>query len=503
MKYFKLAAMTVAMCVVSCKGTATGGHDHDHEHEHEEKLQVSAYSDRLELYLVSDGIIAGETVGMLAHLTSLEDFKPLVDAQVSARLVCNGSLQGESVAEMVEDGIYSLEFKPEKTGDAVLELTVKCGNQSDEVTAQVRICADDEEADEEIEASEPHSSNGVAFPKEKSWMIDFSTAECTRIPVGSVIRTMAQVILPSESEYGIAAGASGMVSYAIRDLVVGSQVRKGQVLFTIDGGGVAGDNLAVRFADAESQYRLTKAEYERAEEMAQSNVISASQLQQARSDYERAKAVYESLSRNYSNGKHVVKAPQDGYIDELPVANGQYVEAGQQLACVSDLREVHLKAEVQSRYYSLLGNVNGANLRRMDTDQVYSLESLGGHLVSFGRVVSQESPLVPVTFCMENSVGLVPGSFVEMFIKAGADHTSLAVPSEAIVEEMGECFVFVQLTPEFFEKRLVRTGKTDGLYTEILQGVAEGERVVAKGAVMVKLSQASGALDPHAGHNHG
>ena len=63
-------------------------------------------------------------------------------------------------------------------------------------------------------------------------------------------------------------------------------------------------------------------------------------------------------------------------------------------------------------------------------------------------------------------------------------------------------FVFVQLTPEFFEKRPVKTGATDGVRIEIKEGVTKGERVVSRGAILVKLAQASGALDPHAGHAH-
>ena len=67
---------------------------------------------------------------------------------------------------------------------------------------------------------------------------------------------------------------------------------------------------------------------------------------------------------------------------------------------------------------------------------------------------------------------------------------------------MGNYFVFVQLTPEFFEKREVKIGKTDGIRTEILSGIQSGERIVAKGAVLVKLSQATGTLDAHSGHVH-
>jgi multidrug efflux pump subunit AcrA (membrane-fusion protein) len=70
------------------------------------------------------------------------------------------------------------------------------------------------------------------------------------------------------------------------------------------------------------------------------------------------------------------------------------------------------------------------------------------------------------------------------------------------VNILGNYFIFVQLTPESFEKRLVTLGATDGYRTEVLSGVEPGERVVTKGASMVRLAQNGAALDPHAGHVH-
>jgi cobalt-zinc-cadmium efflux system membrane fusion protein len=67
---------------------------------------------------------------------------------------------------------------------------------------------------------------------------------------------------------------------------------------------------------------------------------------------------------------------------------------------------------------------------------------------------------------------------------------------------MGNYFVFVQQTPELFEKRPVLIGVNDGRRTEIKEGVLAGERVIAKGAVLVKLSQSAGAIDVHSGHVH-
>ena len=112
------------------------------------------------------------------------------------------------------------------------------------------------------------------------------------------------------------------------------------------------------------------------------------------------------------------------------------------------------------------------------------------------------NPLIPVTFRIRNSVNLLSGSFVTLFIKSTSEEPCLTVANTGIVEEMGSYFVFVQINPELFEKRPVTLGETDGVRTQVKSGLKEGERVVAKGASMVRLAQSAGALDPHAGHVH-
>ena len=67
---------------------------------------------------------------------------------------------------------------------------------------------------------------------------------------------------------------------------------------------------------------------------------------------------------------------------------------------------------------------------------------------------------------------------------------------------MGSYFVYRPINPEYFEKVQVRAGASDGRRTEILAGLEEGQRVVSRGAVIVKLAQAAGGLDAHSGHAH-
>lgn len=105
-------------------------------------------------------------------------------------------------------------------------------------------------------------------------------------------------------------------------------------------------------------------------------------------------------------------------------------------------------------------------------------------------------------FQVDNTAEMLPGSFVEMYIRTRGEQSVITVPNVSLVEEMGNYFVYVQLTPEYFEKREVKIGQTDGVRTEILSGLNGQERVVAKGAVLVKLAQATGSLDAESGHAH-
>lgn len=89
-----------------------------------------------------------------------------------------------------------------------------------------------------------------------------------------------------------------------------------------------------------------------------------------------------------------------------------------------------------------------------------------------------------------------------MFIRTRGARPTITVPAISLIEEMGNYFVYVQLTPEYFEKREVTIGQTDGIRTEILSGLNGTERVVTRGATLVKITQSSGHLDAESGHQH-
>ena len=61
----------------------------------------------------------------------------------------------------------------------------------------------------------------------------------------------------------------------------------------------------------------------------------------------------------------------------------------------------------------------------------------------------------------------------------------MAIPDAAIVEESGQPVAFVQVSGETFQKRELTLGIRAGNWVQVLSGVAEGERVVTKGATEI------------------
>ncbi len=191
-----------------------------------------------------------------------------------------------------------------------------------------------------------------------------------------------------------------------------------------------------------------------------------------------------------------------GFVKQLLVKNGTYVEAGQPVMTVSQNKTLVLTADLPQKYASVLANISSANSRNTVDKQSYTFEQLNAKVLSYGKAANSDNFLIPVIIQIDNRGNFMAGSFVEVYLKTLTNKLALIVPNGALLEEQGVFFVWVQITPELFEKREVVAGKTDGISTEILQGITSSERIVTRGAMIIKLAQATGTLDAHSGHVH-
>ena len=493
---------------------AADAHEHKHEHTHdthnhtaseaahshdEEPIMLTAYGETLELFAEVGKLQAGEESFILAHLTTLSNFKPLDIPEVTFTLTVNGTAS-EYTAARQKPGVYRCHIKPTKGGKGTITCKATINGTPTTVATPVSVCSGGHHHHEHEGDNHEHGTNMVTFPKEQSWKIDFATAAVENRTINNVVKGVGKVSNAPENVTTLVAATNGKVFYG-NSVAVGRNVKAGESLFALETGDVTDSNAAIKYAEAESRYNYTKAEYERKSELVKSKVVSLSDFQATEADYLQAKAVYENLKKNFNGGKMLLKSPVTGYISDIAVEAGDYVTEGTPLATLQRDGELKLFCEVSVRHAAALRNLNDVNIELND-GRCYSLAEAEGRIVGVGRAIQNDCNMIPVTIMVKNLDGVVPGNIVNMYMISPADGMNIVVPRTALVEEMGRFFVFVQHTPVMFEKRPVIIGVSDGKNIQLLNGVKPGERIVTTGAISLKLAQGTGALDPHAGHVH-
>lgn len=312
-----------------------------------------------------------------------------------------------------------------------------------------------------------------------------------------VILTSGQILSAQGDEATVVANTSGVVHFPTR-LAEGSSLSKGTpVVHLLTASLQDGDQVQ----RARMAFETARADYERAERLAESRIVSQKELARLKETYETARLAYEALSPSTDGKAVAVKSPITGYVKTCYVKEGDYVSVGQPLVEVTQNRRLRLRADVSERYYSSLRHLRSAHIRTASSGQALPLDSLGGRLLSYGKAAAGASFSVPVVFEFDNRGELLPGSFAEVWLIAAPRQGVISVPITALTEEQGLHFVYVQVDEEGYRKQEVKTGASDGCRVEILHGLQAGDRLVTAGAMHVKLAAASNAIPAHS-HNH-
>lgn len=497
-----LSIVGLTLLVGSCKNPVSDDPHAGHNHG-EVKVQLTGYNETFEFFAEADPFSEGNVSAILVHLTRLSNFKPLEAARVTVSLIIGNKGIRQTVERCEQPGIYRFTLKPEAAGKGKVVVDIDEGTTKSriEVTG-VEVFSDEHDAIHAAEHTASHSGLAISFTKEQSWKVDFATDYPSVEPFGQVIKSVAQVQPTQGNEVLITAKTAGIVAIPGEGLLAGKSVASGELLLSVLGTGLGDNSWNVRFAEAQNNFERAKADYDRVKTLATDKIVPERELLAAKTDFENAKALYDNMNDNFNAKGQRVVSPINGYVKQVLVQNGQYVEAGEPLVAVSQNKNLLITADIQQKYLPLLGSVSGANIRTTYNNKVYSLKELNGRVVSYGKSVNNDNFLVPIALQIDNRGDFIPGSFVELYLKTLTNTKAVTLPNTALLEEQGNYFVMVQLTPELFEKREVKIGATDGFNTEIIKGISTSERIVTRGAILVKLAQASAALDPHSGHVH-
>src|SRR5687767_5380521 len=109
----------------------------------------------------------------------------------------------------------------------------------------------------------------------------------------------------------------------------GASVVQGQELFVLTSGNLAQGNIESQYREAKSNFEKAEADYKRVQPLLADKIVSQKDYAEIKNKYEQTRIEYETLSRNYSQGGQTVQSPMAGFVKQLSVRSGEYVQAGQ------------------------------------------------------------------------------------------------------------------------------------------------------------------------------
>lgn len=349
------------------------------------------------------------------------------------------------------------------------------------------------------EAHEEHEGSGdeILLPAHKAKAAGVEVGIATADTFRQVIRTSGQIMAAQGEEKVAVATVAGVVSFNGK-VVEGMDVSKGTALVTLASNHLAeGDPVQ----KARITYEIQKKEYERKKLLAENRIVSEKDFAEARQAYENARISYEAVAKNHSANGQTVVAPIGGFIKNLLVKEGDYVNVGQPLVSITQNRKLFLRADVSEKYYALLSTLTSANFRSPHQRDVYVLKELNGKLLSYGKTSDGNGYYVPVTFEFDNRGDVIPGTYVEVYLLGAPMEQTVSLPRTAIIEEQGSFFVYQQVHDDCYQKKRVTLGGDNGERIQILSGIHAGDRIAMKGAYQVKLAGATNAIPAHS-HEH-
>lgn len=496
---FVFVAALLASCTNDEQRNPNG--DETHTGAEPEPLAYTLYTDKSELFVEFKPLIAGKTSKFAAHFTKLgENFKAVTEGSVTVSLIGNKKQPADKADSPSSPGIFRLALKPEIAGVYQLVFDIRTKEFSDKIIIEnITVYPDTKSALANQEVKETEEE--IIYLKEQAWEIEFANMEIKRQPFAEIIKTTGQILPAYGDEVIITAKSNGIIKFGNNKKLIGSAVNSGETLFIISGGGLTEDNLDTKYKEAKANYEKSKMDYERAKELVKDNITSQKEFQEIQLRYENTQTVFNIIAKNYTTGGQKITSPIKGYIKNVMVSEGQYVEIGQPIANVSQNRKLILKAEVSQKHFSKLNSISSANFKTVYDGKIYFTDSLNGKLISYGKNTNDNAYYIPVNFEIDNKGGIIPGSFIEIFLKTNVTKDALVIPYSALIEEQGNYYAYVQTSGEGFQKRELKLGTNDGMNVQVLSGIKENERVVIKGGYQIKLATMSGKMPAH-GHEH-
>jgi len=234
-----------------------------------------------------------------------------------------------------------------------------------------------------------------------------------------------------------------------------------------------------------------KAGLERVKKLQEQNISSQAEFERATAEYQvmlnrysdalqearERKAVLAQRRAEFAIARQQVqdtslRAPFDGVVQARLTNVGEFLTTGSPVLSIVQIDPLRLRLDVPER--QSMGVVVGQALRvSFDGDT----RQYAGTVARVSPALDQRTRLLRVEGELKNPGQLRPGAFARAEIVVTEAMPGLGIHSDSVVTFAGTEKAFLVLTNTAVERRLV-TGRRQGTWVEVLQGLKAGETVI-------------------------
>lgn len=314
--------------------------------------------------------------------------------------------------------------------------------------------------------------------------------------VAAEVRTMNNVIrgigtaLPSETVV-VRSQVSGPLTQVFFE--EGALVKAGDALFAIDPRPFEAKLQQTRAQHQQNEAQLANAEADlrRYQTLFKQNSIARQQVDTQAAQVKQLRASRASLQAQIDQAEieleyTTVKAPISGRLGLRQVDIGNLVQANatEGLVTITKTQPMDVEFAISERYVPQVAAkfYQGQPLEVQLYDRNFSQFIEQGELLSMDNQIDAATGTVKVKARFDNAdYALFPNQFVNVWLYAQRYDNSLSVLTDAIQHGRQGAFVFLINEDMTVQRQEIQSGIVEGVYTQVLEGLVEGDRVVIEG----------------------
>jgi membrane fusion protein (multidrug efflux system) len=257
----------------------------------------------------------------------------------------------------------------------------------------------------------------------------------------------------------------------------GTHVKEGDLLAKIND-----KPLQAQLKKLEAEVPLARDRVYRQRTLLEKDAVSQEAFEQVTTDYEKLMADIELVKANIAQTE--LRAPFDGIIGLRSVSEGAYATPATVIVKLTKISPLKIEFSIPERYASDVSE---------GTPIVFRMETSDGVLRDYyAQVYAVESKLemetrtlnVRARYPNENEA-IQPGRYLSVEITRREIKDALAIPSEAIIPEMGKTMVFLYNNGEARSVEISAGLRTES-QVQVLDGLSQGDTLITTGVMQLR-----------------